>query len=81
MAHTCAVPNGMHQYRLEILRDPVAEKLDEMADLCEHWKRNRSMGRNPTAIRSALLMLAQECIALTTANCEVTGAAPGKEQR
>lgn len=73
MAHTCAVPDGTRRFRLEILHDPIAEKLDEMADLCEHWKRNRSLGRNPTAIRAALLMLAQECIALTTANAEITG--------
>lgn len=56
---------------MEILHDPIAEKLDEMADLCEHWKRHRANGRNPIAVRAALLMLAQECTALTTANDKV----------
>ena len=52
--------------KIEVVHDYVAEKLDEMADLCEHWKRHRERGRNPSAIRAALLMLAQECAALTT---------------
>lgn len=51
------------QQKLEVVHDHVGEKLDEMADLCEHWKRHRERGRNPTAIRAALLMLAQECAA------------------
>ncbi len=50
---------------LKTVRDYVSEKLDEMADICEHWKRHRENGRNPTAIRTALLQLAQECSALT----------------
>ena len=44
-------------------QDAVAEKLDEMADLAEHWKRNRNNGRNPTGIRLAMLTLAHEVIA------------------
>jgi hypothetical protein len=46
--------------KIEICKDSVGEKLDEMADLCEYWKRNREKGRNPTAIRAALLMLSDE---------------------
>ena len=49
---------------IEIRRDFVAEKLDEMADVCEHWKRNREKGRQPNAIRYALLTLAEEVITL-----------------
>lgn len=45
---------------IEIHRDTIAEKLDEMADLSEHWKRNRDKGRNPNAIRTAMMMLAHE---------------------
>ena len=45
---------------IEIHKDEVADKLDEMADLCEYWKRNRDNGRTPGAIRAALLMLAGE---------------------
>lgn len=54
--------------KIEIVRDDIAEKLDEMSDLCEHWKRNRERGRNPTAIRAALLMLAEECTILARIN-------------
>lgn len=38
----------------------VAEKLDEMADLSEHWKRNRDKGRTPTAIMAAIIILLDE---------------------
>ena len=51
--------------KLEVAHDHVAEKLDEMADLCEYWTRNRAKGRNPKAIRAALLILAAEVTALT----------------
>lgn len=43
----------------------ISEKLDELADLCEHWKRHRERGRTPGAIRAGLLMLVQECAVLT----------------
>lgn len=45
---------------IQIHRDTITEKLDEMADISEYWKRQRDKGRNPNAIRSAMLMLAQE---------------------
>lgn len=48
----------------ERVPDDISEKLDELANLCEHWKRHRERGRTPRAIRSGLLMLAQECAAL-----------------
>ncbi len=51
--------------RVEVVRDEVSEKLDEMADVCEYWKRNRDKGRNTNAIRAALIMLAEEVVALT----------------
>jgi hypothetical protein len=35
--------------------DTVALALDDIADLCEHWKRNRERGHQPRAIRAALL--------------------------
>ncbi len=60
--------------KVVVVTDTVAEKLDEMADLCEHWKRHRERGRKPTAIRAALMMLAAECTALERANVELTGA-------
>lgn len=60
-AHACG---AYPQPKIEIVRDHVAEKLDEIADLCEYWTRNRAKGRNPTAVRAALLMLAKEVTAI-----------------
>lgn len=59
---------------IEIHHDTIAEKLDEMADLSEHWKRNREKGRNPNAIRAAMLMLAQEVTGIARAQDEETAA-------
>jgi predicted nuclease with TOPRIM domain len=47
--------------QIQVVPDEIAEKLDEMADLCEYWKKNREKGRRSNAIRAALLMLASEC--------------------
>jgi hypothetical protein len=38
-AHVCQPPG-----RMGVMQDSVAEKLDELADLCEYWKRNRDKG-------------------------------------
>ena len=46
--------------RLRIHLDPVADTLDELADLCEYWKKHRSAGRTPKGIRLALTTVAQE---------------------
>ena len=47
--------------QLFLHHDDVSNRLDEMADLCEHWKRWRE-GREytPQAVRAALVMLARE---------------------
>ena len=58
----------------ETCRDTIAEKLDEISDLSEHWKRNRENGRNPNAIRAAMLMLAHEVTAIARAEDEETAA-------
>lgn len=50
--------------RLEVMRDPVADALDDMAALCEYWKRNRDKGRTPSAIRNPLLQMAREVLML-----------------
>ena len=48
-----------------IIIDELSNRLDEMADLCEHWRRWREKGnRRPQAIRAALVMLAQEIVML-----------------
>lgn len=67
-AHVCG---PMLHGRIEVVHDRVAEKLDEMADLCEYWKRNRDKGRNPSAIRAAMLMMAEE-LRIMGANAELT---------
>jgi hypothetical protein len=46
--------------------DEVALKLDEMADLCEYWKRHRAKGRTPSGIRAALSMLSDEIVILNS---------------
>ncbi len=47
---------------IRVHRDKIAEKLDEMADLCECWKKNRDKGRDPNSIRQALIMLSNEVV-------------------
>ena len=49
---------------LEVKVDAVAGALDDIADLCEHWKRNRERGRMPNAIRAALLMSMRDAVML-----------------
>jgi hypothetical protein len=46
------------------MNDDIDEKLDEMADLCEIWKRNRDRGHTPNAIRQALSMIVDEIVAI-----------------
>ena len=47
---------------IRLHKDKIAEKLDEMVDLCEFWRKNRKKGRNPNGIRHALIMLSNEII-------------------
>lgn len=54
--------------RIEIITDNIAEKLDEMADISEYWRKNRDKKRMPNAIRAAMLMLAEELTILSKAN-------------
>ena len=65
------------EMRVQIQNDRIAEKLDEMADLCEYWKKHRSKGRNPDAIRGALVYLSQEVAALNFACDEAPELFPG----
>lgn len=50
---------------LVVVTDPVAEKLDELADMAEVWKRHRSKSHTPAVTRIALLMLMGEIYTLT----------------
>lgn len=49
---------------LQMFHDPIADALDDMAALGEHWKRNRDKGRMPSAIRQAMLLVAREVLTM-----------------
>ena len=71
-AHVCYTGwAGLQPGNIGVFRDEQLELLDDLADLCEYWKRSRDKGRAPNALRSALVMLAAD-IAKTTmpANAE-----------
>jgi len=46
------------------LDDPVADLLDDMALIGVHWTRNRENGRMPNGIRSAMMMIARDLVAM-----------------
>lgn len=48
---------------LTALADPVADALDDMAALGQHWTRNRERGRMPNGLRAAMLLVAREVLA------------------
>lgn len=56
--------NDIFPGRLEVLHDPVADLLDDLAALGQHWTRNRERGRMPGAIRQAMLMVARDALGL-----------------
>ena len=53
---------GLASGKIEATTDIIAEKLDEIASLCEHWKKNREKGLMPSSIRMAMIMLADEIV-------------------
>ena len=48
--------------RIYVVHDDVSTKLDELADLCEYWRRWRARGVMPSGVRAALIMVAREVI-------------------
>jgi len=50
--------------RIEVTQDEIAEKIDELADLCDVWKKSRSLGLSPKHNRAAIVMTAQDIAAL-----------------
>lgn len=46
--------------KIEVVRDHIVEKLDELADLFECWKRRRDKGQTPEAVRTAILLTVDE---------------------
>lgn len=58
MNETFGIPPNQHRNPLFI--DEQADLIDDLAALCEHWKRNRESGRTPQAIRRAIVMVAKD---------------------
>lgn len=50
---------------IKIMQDQIADRIDEIADLCEFWKKWRARGYMPTGVRMAIVMLSEEVAALT----------------
>lgn len=50
--------------RIEVTQDEIAEKIDELHDLCKIWADNRKRGLMPSMIRAAIVMTAQDIAAL-----------------
>lgn len=48
----------------QIVKDELAEMIDDIAALGEHWARNREKGRMPNAIRRAIIMAARDIVVL-----------------
>ena len=48
------------------MRDPVADALDDMAALGQHWTRSRERGRMPNGIRAAMLLVPAEAQRITS---------------
>lgn len=46
--------------KIEVAHDHIAEKLDELADLFEYWKRRRDKRQTPQAVRAAILLTVDE---------------------
>jgi len=47
--------------------DPIAEVIDEMADLCALWKKHKEVGHRSEGIQLAILHLAGQCVSLQEA--------------
>lgn len=52
---------------LQVVLDPIADALDDLAALGTHWTRNRERGRMPSGIRQAMLLIAREALHLVDA--------------
>jgi len=50
----------METKKIEIVKDEIAEALDELADLCEYWKKNRERGRMPNGVRAGIVTIVNE---------------------
>ena len=69
--------NVIRHTTLALVHDDVSQRLDEVADLCEHWKRWREVrGHTPQAIRAALVMLARDVAMLADMEQKNVGGEP-----
>lgn len=48
--------------KIEIIEDRVADDIDDLACVLEHWVRNRDRGRTPSALRAAIVQIAREIV-------------------
>ena len=49
--------------QISVIQNPVAEVLDDLAALGQHWARNRERGRMPRGIRTAMIETARDLLA------------------
>lgn len=61
---------------LQVAQDQIADKLDEMADLSEHWKRWRERGHDPQGIRAGMVLLCGEIHSLERQFDRILGIKP-----
>lgn len=62
----------MQHQTFQVVTDPVADALDDMAALGLHWTRNRERGRMPSGIRQAMILVAREVLAHVEAHDHIT---------
>ena len=55
---TCGGREEMSE--IKVFKDEIAERLDELSDIGEYWKKHRERGRMPTAVRAAMISLCGE---------------------
>ena len=49
-----------HVGRIEVKRNHIDEKLDDLADISEYWRRQRDRGYTPSILRTVMLTLCDE---------------------
>ena len=62
----------MQNQTFQVVTDPVADALDDMAALGLHWTRNRERGRMPSGIRQAMILVARDVLAHVDVDDRIT---------
>ena len=47
---------------IEVFEDPILSMIDDLADLCEIWKKRREKDITPSALRLAIMTVSKELI-------------------